>query len=72
MASVSYQVVRDGLNLGGPSEVAVGTAAPTTANNIELRVDLAAGWTKEEVIYATKRIFKHFLDAVNGDNSIPL
>lgn len=72
MASVSYTVPRDGMNLGGPSEVTVGAAAPTTANTIEIRVDLAAGFTKEEVIYACKRVFKHFLDPINGDNSIPL
>lgn len=72
MASVSYQVQRDGLYAAGPSEVTTGTAAPTTANAVELRVDLAAGWTKEEIIYAAKRIFKHFLDPINGDNSIPL
>lgn len=72
MASVSYQVTRDGLYAGAPNEVTVGAAAPTTANNIEIRIDLAAGWTKEEVIYACKRVFKHFLDPINGDNTIPL
>lgn len=74
MASVSYQVTRDGLYAGPPTEVTQGTAVPTTAANIEIRVDLAAGWTKEEVIYACKRIFKHILDPLNGDTtgSLPL
>lgn len=72
MASVSYQIARDGLYGAGPSEVAEGTAAPTTAGDIEVRIDLAAGWTKNEIEIAMDRIARHFWDAINGSSSIPL
>lgn len=71
MASVSYQIARDGLNEGGSSEVAVGAAAPTTANDIEVRIDLAAGFTKLEICEKLDRICRFLLDP-GSDTSIPL
>lgn len=71
MASTSYQITRDGLYMAGPNEVTAGTAAPTTAGNLEVRIDLAAGWTRNEVERAMDRIFYHILDTINGDTSAP-
>jgi hypothetical protein len=71
MASVSYQLARDGLNEGGSSEVTVGAAAPTTANDIEVRIDLAAGFTKLEICERLDRLCRFILDPSN-DASIPL
>lgn len=69
MASVSYQVLRDGLFAGPPSEVTQGTNAPTTSKAIEVRVDLAAGWTKNELELAMDRIARHVWDTQNGDTT---
>lgn len=74
MASVSYQIQRDGLYLSGPAEVTQGTAVPTTGGAIEVRIDAAAGWTKNEVELALDRISYFLWDVLNGDTSgaIPL
>jgi hypothetical protein len=71
MASVSFQVARTGLSEGGTSNVTEGTAAPTTGNNVEVRVDMAANWTKLEIEEALDRIVRFFLDATVS-TSIPL
>lgn len=71
MASASYQIARDGLWSSGPSEVTAGTAAPTTANMLEVRIDLAAGWTRHEIELAMDRIHRHVLDTINGDTAAP-
>lgn len=72
MASASFQISRNGASEGGgPVAVTEGVAAPTTANALELRVDLAAGWTKNEIEIALDRITRFFLD-VNNSTSIPL
>lgn len=67
MASVSFQVARNGASLdslsAGAQAVSEGTAAPTTANNVEVRIDLAAGWTKREIADALDIIERYFLDA---------
>lgn len=55
MASVSYQLkpgteaTSDGLGFSEDA-IAVGTAAPTTAGNVELRIDLANAPTREQVL----------------------
>lgn len=74
MASASFQVQRGAyidVLATGTQAVIEGTAAPTTANAIELRVDLAANWTKEEVKTATDTIVR-FLTDVTQSTSIPL
>lgn len=74
MASASFQIQRgagiDTLSAGAQN-VVEGVAAPTTANAIELRVDLAAGWTRKEVEVALKVIY-NFLKNNNNSTSIPL
>ncbi len=66
MASVSFQIARTGLAEGGNSSVLEGTAAPTTANDIEVRIDLAAGWTKLEIDQALQRINRFLIDPNNS------
>lgn len=71
MASVSLVMARNGgalFNLGnGAQTVTAGTDAPAAANTIEMRVDLAAGWTRKEVIVALER----FQQTVLGNADIP-
>lgn len=71
MASVSFQIARNGAAEGGTSTVSEGTAAPTTANDLEVRIDMAAGWTKNEIEIAMDRIFRFLLDTTVS-TSIPL
>lgn len=75
MASVSYQVARTGLSenalAAGVQTVTEGAAAPTTANNVEVRVDLAAGWTRLEVEEALDRIARFLLSSFTS-GTIPL
>lgn len=66
MASASFQIARTGLSEGGSSNVLEGVAAPTTANDIEVRIDLAAGWTKLEIDEALERIVRFILDPANS------
>lgn len=60
MASVSFEVARTGGQINvlatGSDPVVLGTAAPTTANTLQLRVDLAGGWTRKEVWEALEKI----------------
>lgn len=74
MASVSFQVARTGLAenslAAGSQNVTEGTAAPTTANNVEVRVDLVGGWTRLEVSEALARIERFMLSALTS-TSIP-
>lgn len=72
MASASFQIARNGASEGGgPIAVTEGVAAPTTAGDLEVRIDLAAGWTKNEIEIAMDRIYRFLLD-VNNSTSIPL
>lgn len=70
MASASFQIARNGSafdNLAaGSQSVTEGVAAPTTANQIELRVDLAAGWTKLEIVDALDQLRRFFLDTTKS------
>ena len=63
MASTSFQVHR-GQNMA-PEYVTVGTAAPTTAKAIELRIDKAANWTSQEVVDALDA-FKRRIEGYKG------
>jgi hypothetical protein len=72
MASASWSIARNGASEGGgPIAVTEGVAAPTAANTLELRVDLAAGWTKNEIEIALDRITRFFLD-INNSTSVTL
>lgn len=59
MASVSMEIARDGSKLfvlaTGSDIVTLGTAAPTTANTVQLRIDNAAGFRREELLLALER-----------------
>lgn len=74
MASASFQIARTGLQevslVAGSDLVAEGTAAPTTANNLEVRVDLAGSWTDKEVRQAMQLIWQ-FLTDPSRSTSIP-
>lgn len=60
MASVSFEVARDSGKVtsltAGSDMIVLGTAAPTTGNTLQLRVDLAGSWRREEVFLALDRI----------------
>lgn len=75
MASVSFQIPFQGdaidLLVAGSQSVTEGTAAPTTANGIEVRIDMASGWTKASIRRSLETIFR-FLEDVNRSTSIPL
>lgn len=75
MASVSFQVARTGLAenslAAGSQNVTEGTAAPTTGNNVEVRIDMAVPWTRLEVSEALARIERFFLSSYTS-TSIPL
>lgn len=49
MASISLTVTNTNSNNELPDNITAGVAAPTTANSIELRIDLAGGWSSVEV-----------------------
>lgn len=70
MASASFQVARNGSafdNLANGSQaITEGAAAPTTANQLELRIDLAAGWTKLEIVDALEQLQRFFLDTTKS------
>jgi hypothetical protein len=70
MASASFSVTRTSLSEGGPNQVTEGTLAPG-AGTLEVRVNLATGWTKLEVEQAMERIFR-FLSDVNNSTSLVL
>lgn len=75
MASASFQIARNGDaidNLAAASQaVSEGTAAPTTANGIEVRIDVAGSWTKAEVRRALDTIWR-YIENANFCTSIPL
>lgn len=75
MASASFQIARNGdaidALVAGSQNVSEGTAAPTTANGIEVRIDVAGGWTKAEVERALDTIWR-FIQNANNSTSIPL
>ncbi len=75
MASVSYQLVpgtesSTSGSTGGqgfyPENIAVGTAAPTTGGNVELRVDLANAPTREQVLEVIKGFVRRIKDGRYG------
>jgi hypothetical protein len=74
MTAASFQIARgvgtDSLSAGSQT-VTEGTAAPTTANGIEVRVDVAGGWTKKEVRNALNVIWRFLNNRLNS-TSIPL
>lgn len=75
MASASFQIARNGSSIdiltAGSQAVTEGVAAPTTANGIEVRIDVAGGWTKQEVELALDTIWR-FIENANNSTSIPL
>lgn len=75
MASVSFQIPFTSgeidILVAGSQEVTEGTAAPTTANGLEIRIDMASGWTKAEIRRSLETIFR-FFDNANNSTSIPL
>lgn len=75
MASVSFQIPFTSGEIdilaAGSQEVTEGTAAPTTVGGIEVRIDMASGWTKAEIERKLDTIFRFVLD-VNRSTSIPL
>lgn len=68
MASVSYQLkpgteaTSDGAGFF-EDNIVTGTAAPTTAGDIELRIDLANTPTREQVV----RVLKAFIRRITGE-----
>jgi hypothetical protein len=74
MASASFQVARGAFNdtlAVGAQTVTEATAAPTTANGIEVRIDVAGGWTKREIREALNVVWR-FLDNPMNSTSIPI
>lgn len=75
MASASFQIARTGDAIdnlsAGAQNVTEGVAAPTTANGIEVRIDVAGGWTKAEVERALDTIWRYIQNPLNS-TSIPL
>lgn len=75
MASVSFQIPFTSGEIDtlatGSQEVTEGTAAPTTAGGIEVRIDMASGWTKNEIEQKLDTIFRYLSNA-NNSTSIPL
>lgn len=75
MASASFQIARNGSSIdilaNGSQAVTEGTAAPTTANGIEVRIDVAGGWTKNEINEALDTIWRFLSNPLNS-TSIPL
>ncbi len=75
MASVSFEIARTGDaidNLGtGAQNVTEGTAAPTTANRLQVRVDMAVPWTKREIKVAMDTLWRYLMDTTKS-TSIPL
>jgi hypothetical protein len=73
MASASFSLSRgafiDTLSVGAQA-VTEGTSAPG-AGDLEVRVNIAAGWTKTEVENAMDTIYR-FLTNANNSTSIPL
>ena len=61
MASISFTVNNTESTNQEPDLITTGTAAPTTANTIELRIDLAGSWSEINVhnaLEALKRLMR--------------
>jgi hypothetical protein len=75
MASVSFQYAFNGDAIdnlsAGAQNVSEATAAPTTAGGIEVRIDMASGWTKLQIEHALETIFRYLADNTRSQ-SIPL
>ncbi len=75
MASVSFEIARNGGAIddlsAGAQSVTEGTAAPTTANALQVRIDMATPWTKKDIGIALDTIERYLLD-VTKSTSIPL
>ena len=73
MASVSYQLqpgaeaTSDGKGFYADA-VATGTAAPTTAGDVELRIDLANTPTREQVVQVLEAFIRRIQDQRYGPN----
>lgn len=75
MASFSLQVKPGFENSVNPADIAAGTAAPTTATDLEVRIDLVnaaagSGWTVTKVRYAFDAILAYLQDP-NYNASVP-
>lgn len=72
MASVSFEIARTGGTIQvlatGSDPITLSTAAPTTANTVQLRVDLAGSWRRAEVVIALERL----MEAVLANTDIPV
>ncbi len=72
MASVSFEIALTGekvLSLTDSAAlVTLATDAPATANTVQLRVDNAAGWSRQDVVIALRRI----AEAVEINPDIPV
>ncbi len=74
MASISFQVLNSGLHNLTPDAITTGSAAPTTGNAIELRIDLAGGWNVQKVIEALEALENRITDGrftQNGTLTLP-
>ncbi len=75
MASVSFSIARNGdaieVLAAGSQTVTEGTAAPTTANTLQVRVDMAVPWTKREIKVAMDTLWRYLMDTTKS-TSIPL
>lgn len=75
MASVSFEIARNGSAIetlsGGAQTVTEGTAAPTTGNTLQVRVDMAVPWTKNEIKIAMDTLWRFLMDT-SKSTSIPL
>jgi hypothetical protein len=73
MASASFSVVRggqiDSLSVGAQA-VTEGTAAIGTGD-LEVRIDLTKGWTKNEIELAMDTIWR-YIENSNNSTSIPM
>jgi hypothetical protein len=71
VASLSLQIAPGFAgNLDVGFSVTAGTAAPTTANNVEVRIDLASNWDVHEVRQAFDTFLMYLLDT-NYNQSLP-
>jgi hypothetical protein len=62
MASVSYQLKPGAVSMF-EDDIAVGAAAPTTAGNVEIRVDMANAPTRKDI----EMVLKAFIDRLKGE-----
>lgn len=69
MANTSFAISFDGVTAGGYVEITPGTAAPTAAGTLEIRLDNTVGWTREQFRMALEQITRYVLDPVGGDTA---